>query len=204
MIRSTLGAETCDLVRGVPASYELALTTRPYYRSSYVFLWRPDRFEPIASLDDERLRRLRIGLHLIGDDYSNVPPAEALAKRGIIQDIRGYSIYGDYSRLNPPAELIAATARGDVDVAIAWGPVAGYFAARERTPLQLAAVHPQRDGPLTFAFDISVGVRLGDAEFRDRLNRLIEHRGGDIRRLLERYRVPVVEPDATMTKAGES
>ena len=91
---------------GIPSAFELAQPTKAYYRSSYVFVWRRDRHLAIRSFDDPVLKSLRIGLHVIGDDYSNVPPAQALAKRGITQNIVGFTIYGDYSKKNPPASLI--------------------------------------------------------------------------------------------------
>ena len=101
----------------------------------------------IASLDDPQLFGLKIGVQLIGNDAQNTPPAHALARRGIIDNVRGYMLYGDYRRPNPPAAVIEAVARGDVDVALVWGPLAGYFAARSSEPLSLAPIAPANDGP---------------------------------------------------------
>ena len=108
---------------------------------------------------------------MIGDDYANVPPAQALAKRGVTQNIIGYSIYRDYSKENPPAALIDAVARGDIDVAIAWGPLAGYFAKRASAPLKIVPISPEVDSPsLPFAFDICLGVRKEDKALLDELD----------------------------------
>ncbi len=189
--RNTLGAGACDVIMGVPASYELALTTRPYYRSTYVFVTRQDRRLDVRSLDDERLRRLTIGLHVIGDDYASVPPAQALARRGIVSNIRGYSIYGDYLQPNPPAALIDAVASGQVDVAIAWGPLAGYFAARQPVPMRIEPVSSAAGDPaLQLTYEVSMGVRRGDTALRDALDRIIEQRRRDIGALLDRFHVP--------------
>src|SRR5690606_28353977 len=114
-IRNTLRAGSCDVVPGIAASSEMVLATRPYYRSTYVFATRRDRALGIASLDDPTLRRLRIGVHVVGDDYTNTPPAHALANRGIVHNVRGYSVYGDYSQPNPPARLLDAVVDGDID-----------------------------------------------------------------------------------------
>jgi ABC-type amino acid transport substrate-binding protein len=178
---------------GVPAGYELARPTEPYYRSTYVFVSRRDRHLNLHSFDDPRLKRLRIGVHVIGDDYANVPPAAALAKRHIVRNVIGYSIYGDYSQPDPPARLIDAVARGDVDVAVAWGPLAGYFARREPVPLDVVPVSPQIDLPfLPFVFDISMAVRRGDDSLRARLDAVLERRQREIQQLLESYGVPLL------------
>jgi ABC-type amino acid transport substrate-binding protein len=176
---------------GVPSTFELAQPTRPYYRSTYVFVTRRDRGLRIRSLDDPRLRTLRIGVHVIGEDGASVPPAQALADRGIVHNVVGYSIYGDYSRPNPPAALIDAVARGEVDVAIAWGPFAGYFAPREPVALDVAPIDPIGD-TLPLRFDISMGVRRDDPGLRDTLDRFIARHPQGIRAVLDRFGVPRV------------
>jgi mxaJ protein len=192
-IRNTLRAGTCDVVMGIPAAFDLVRPTAAYYRSTYVFVTRRDRALAVRSFDDPRLRALRIGIHVIGDDYANVPPAEALARRGMVGNIRGYPIYGDYSDPDPPRGLIDAVARGDIDVAIAWGPTAGYFARQEPVPLTLTNVSPGSDtGPTAMVFDIAMGVRRGDDELQRALDRaLVAHRR-DVQRLLQSYGVPLV------------
>ena len=193
-VRNTLRAGKCDVAIGVPSGYELVETTRPYYRSTYVFVSRADRHLALGSLDDARLRGWKIGLHFIGDDYSNPPPAHALGARGIVRNVVGYSIYGDYRKPNPPARLIDAVATGDVDVAIAWGPLAGYFAKHEQVPLAVAPVHPMRDARsgMVFAFPIAMGVRKGDTARRDTLQRVLDRERPAIARILAEYGVPVV------------
>ena len=205
-IRNTLREHLCDVVMGVPTSYELVLTTRPYYRSTYVFVYRKDRGYQIRSLDDPELRRLRIGVHLIGDDYQNSPPAHALAARNIVENVYGYSVYGNYAEPNPPARLIEAVAKGEVDVAIAWGPIAGYFAKQQPVALELVPISPQIDLPfLPFVYDVSMGVRREDEAFKEELDAIIERTQVDIQRILESYGVPLVgrtRPRAAKTEGG--
>jgi mxaJ protein len=190
-VRNTLNQNLCDVLIGVPTSFELTRTTIPYYRSTYVFVTRSDRHVKLTSFDDPQLKKLRIGVQLIGDDATNTPPAHALAKRNIITNVRGYSVYGDYRRPNPPARLIDAVARGDVDVAVAWGPLAGYFAPREPVGLDIRPVSPQIDLPfLPFVFDISMGVRRGNDSLREELNGVITRRRAEIDRILSDYGVP--------------
>jgi mxaJ protein len=187
-VRNTLKAKLCDVVLGVPAGYELTATTRPYYRSTYVLVSRADRKLAITSLEDERLAKLRIGVHVVGDDYANVPPAEALVRRGLGDRLVGFSIYGDYSRPNPPAELIHAVARGDIDAALAWGPLAGYFASKARPRLRVTPLESPPDVDMTFA--IAMGVRRGDDQLREQLDQFIVRKQAAIDRLLARYGVP--------------
>jgi mxaJ protein len=192
-IRNTLGADLCDVVMGVPGSFELALVTRPYYRSTYVFVTRHDAGLAIRSFDDSVLRRLRIGVQMIGDDYTNTPPAHALANRGIVDNVRGYMVYGDYRDDSPPARIIEAVAAGDIDVAVAWGPLAGYFASRQSVPLAITPVSPQIDLPfLPFVYDIALGVKRGNDPLRAELDSVLLRRREDIGRLLDGYGVPRV------------
>lgn len=201
-VRNTLDAKLCDIIVGVPSDFELAQTTRPYYRSTYVFVTRTNDALDLHSLDDPRLHTLRIGLHAIGDDASNVPPAHALSARGIVQNVRGYSIYGDYSKPNPPSTLIEAVAEREIDVAIAWGPLAGYFAPRASAALTVRAVEPVENSPFPMQFSISMAVRREDRALRGQLDEVLESRRGEVRRILERYGVPLVEIEAERLPAA--
>lgn len=193
-VRNTLNAGDCDVIIGVPTSFDLALTTRPYYRSSYVWVSRADRGRTLRSLDDPGLARLRLGVQMIGDDFSNSPPAHALAARGLVGNIVGYSVLGDYSQPNPPARIIDGVVAGDVDAAVVWGPLAGYFAKFSAVPLTLTPVEPQIDQPfLPFVFDISMAVRRDDTERAARIDAFLERRRDDIDALLATYGVPRVD-----------
>jgi quinoprotein dehydrogenase-associated probable ABC transporter substrate-binding protein len=194
-LRNTLTAGECDVVMGLPRSVDGAMTTRPYYRSTYSFVWRADRHLEPVSLEDPRLRDWRVGVQLVGDDGANPPPAHALSRRGIVRNVVGYTVYGNYSEENPAARIVAAVAAGDIDLAIAWGPLAGYFASVAAVPLVVRPVPQPRDvPPLPFSFDISMAVRRGDTALRDRLDSFIVRRRGDIEALLARYHVPRIGP----------
>jgi quinoprotein dehydrogenase-associated probable ABC transporter substrate-binding protein len=191
-VRNTLNAGDCDVILGVPVGYGMTRTTHPYYRSTYVFVTRRDRGLHIASLDDPALRSLRVGVHLIGDDYANSPAAHSLARRGITSNVVGYTLYGDYSQPNPPARLIEAVEKGDIDVAVAWGPLAGYFARRSAVPLDLRPVTPQQDGVMQYAFAIAMGVRRRDTTRAAVLNAELTRLQPDIDRILADYGVPLL------------
>jgi DNA-binding transcriptional LysR family regulator len=158
-----------------------------------VFLSRRDRAVQVGSLDDPALRRLRIGIHFIGDDYVNPPPAHALGRRHIVENVVGYSIYGGSAHPNPPSDLVKAVAAGEVDVAIIWGPFAGYFARRDTVPMRIVPVSPAVDPPgLRYTFAIAAGVRPGDTALGDRLDRALARRRPEIRRILQDYGIPLI------------
>ena len=193
-VRETLNEGLCDLIPGVGSSLEMLGTSRPYYRSTYVAVTRADRDLDIASFDDPRLRTLTIGVQLIGDDGSNTPPAHALARRGMIDNVRGYMVYGDYADAAPQEAIVRAVARGDIDVAFVWGPVAGYFAPREGVPLKIDPVRPAFDGPqLPMIFDVSVGVRKADLRLKREVEDALSRRDADVRKLLASYGVPIAQ-----------
>src|SRR3954452_23017921 len=197
-IRNTLKADKCDVVMGVPSDYDLVETTTPYYRSTYVFVTRQEQHLDLASLLDPRLRQLTIGVHLIGDDGNNPPPAQALGELGIVNNVCGYSIYGDYRQADPPARLIEAVEQGEIDVAAAWGPLGGYFAKLSPMPLTVAPIRDgERFAPQQFQFAISMGVRKGDHALRDQLNAFIDEHRSEIASLLRSYGIPLVELPAT-------
>lgn len=191
--RNTVKAEQCDLWIGVASGVQALDTTRPYYRSSYMFVSRADRHLDIRSFDDPRLRTLTVGVQMIGNDATNTPPTHALARRGIIDNVRGYMIYGDYGAPAPEAPIVRAVAHKDIDLAIVWGPLAGYFARQSAVPLRLTPVQPQFDGPdWPMAFDISVGVRRNDTAFKRDIEQALERERPAIERILDRYGVPRV------------
>jgi mxaJ protein len=193
-IRNTLRAGKCDVVLGVPAGFEQTLNTRPYYRSSYVFVSRQASHLDLKSFDDEPLKKLKVGVQMIGDDFANTPPAQALSRRNIIQNVKGFTVYGDYSRPNPSARIVDAVAKKDIDVAVVWGPLAGYFANQQKSPLTITPVSPQFDQPsIPFVFDISMGVRREDQDLRDELDAFLLRRQGEIEKILQDYRVPLVK-----------
>lgn len=192
-VRETLNEGLCDLIPGVGATLEMLATSRPYYRSTYVAVTRAGAGPEIASFDDPRLRDLRIGVQMVGDDFSNTPPAHALTRRGIVGNVRGYMIYGDYEDPAPQDDIVAAVASGEIDVAFVWGPVAGYFASRASVPLRVTPVAPRFDGPqLPMVYDVSVGVRRADTALREEIDGALERRRADIASLLARYGVPLV------------
>jgi len=191
---ATLESGRCDVVIGVPVQYDLVQTTRPYYRSTYVFVYPKSRKLGIKTLDDPQLKKLKIGVHLLGDDYTNPPPVHELSKRGVIDNVMGFSTF--YSEANKPSTLIDAVAQGKVDLAIVWGPLGGYFARRSAVPMDVVPI-PSGKGDLPFAFDISMGVKKGNEALRTRLQGVIDRRQAELTQILRDYGVPLLERTAS-------
>ncbi|MBE2992287.1 quinoprotein dehydrogenase-associated putative ABC transporter substrate-binding protein [Sphingomonas sp. CFBP 13603] len=194
-VRSTLNEEKCDLWPGVATGVDMVATTRPYYRSSYVFLSKADRPLGALSFDDPRLAKSTVGIQMVGDDAMNTPPAHAMARRGMTQNVRGFMLYGDYAKPNPPAAIIDAVAAGTIDVGVVWGPLAGYFAARAKTPLRIEQVTPVNDdGQWPMVFDISMGVRRKDKVLLGEVDAVLARESPEIARILKSYGVPIATP----------
>lgn len=194
--RNTLQSGACNVVMEVPSGIDVASTTTPYYRSTYVFVSRRDRDLRIRSFDDARLKNLKIGVHVTGENDDEIPSTEALLKRGLARNLVGYSIFGTLSEQNPGSDIVRAVEDKNIDVAVVWGPLGGYFAQHsspasslEATPV--CATAADRQIPLTF--EIAMGVRKGDDQLLNKLNSVIARRQSDIRRLLESYAVPLVD-----------
>jgi mxaJ protein len=181
-LKNSLNANLCDAVLGVPVNIENALVTRPYYSSTYVMVTRSDRAFKIDSLYDPRLKDLRIGLHLVGDDYA--PPGHLLAAEGLS------------GKTDPPARLIEAVVNGEVDVAIAWGPLAGYFAKKAPIRLSVQPVTPSRFRMIPFTYSIGVAVRKGNVALQSAVQQVLDKECHKIQALLREYAFPSPQEDA--------
>jgi mxaJ protein len=190
--RKTLDAGKCDVVMGVPAGMKGIDTTQPYYRSGYVFVSRRDRNLNIASLDDPRLHQLRIGIHNLGDTDREAPPVHALTSRGIVTNLVGYNIFGsNLDETDPSSDLIKAVEKGDIDLALVWGPIAGYFARFSPVPLVVSPMEVDSSNPkLPLSFDIAAGVRKEDDMLKQQLDSELQRRRTEIQHLLVSYGIP--------------
>jgi mxaJ protein len=194
VLRSSILAGRCDVMMQAPVGLDPVATTKPYYRSTYYFVYRSDRNLQVHSLDDTILKHLRIGVNIIGYDYTNTPPAHALGARGIV----GLVGFGNFLNPDPkadhPQDIFDALAKDSIDIAIAWGPLAGYWVKHEPVPLTMTAL-PDSDAlsGMPFAFDMAMGVRHRDKELRAQLDSAITRRHDAIIRILQDYNVPLRE-----------
>jgi mxaJ protein len=99
-------------------------------------------------------------------------------------------VFGDYTTDSPPTHILDALARGEIDVAIVWGPLAGWFAKQHRGHFALTPVTPARDGGIPFVYEIAFGVRRGDDERMRQLDGLLLRNRAAITRILDDYGIP--------------
>lgn len=190
-LRSTLNESKCDLWPGVATGVDKVATTRPYYRSTYVFVTRAREPWEHLTLDDSRLTRASIGVQLVGNDGMNTPPAHAIASRGIIDNVRGYMVYGDYTHPHPAPAIVEAVQSKQIDVGLVWGPLAGYFAEHSRVPLRIEAVTPAGDPRWPMRYDISMGVRRDNGALLKQINEILDRELPAIYGILKTYNMPL-------------
>jgi mxaJ protein len=185
-----LNGRYCDVAIEAPSGLDMAGVTEPYFRSGYVFITRKDSGLDITSLADPRLKSLKIGINLLHSDAENTPPAMALSRYGVVGNLIGYSTF--YTDTDRPEDIVNAVAKKDVDIAIVWGPLAGYFARTSAVPLEIRPL-PERDSlsDFPFQFNIAMGVRRRDRALRDSLNAVLERRKPEIQAILKDYGVPL-------------
>lgn len=194
-----LNGTYCDLVIESPVGLDMAGTTKPYYRSGYAFVSRKgDGLENINSLDDPRLKKLKIGVNLfVSSDGEHSPPEMALGQHGVVGNLKGYNV--SYDENIRPEDIINGVAKKEVDLAIVWGPMAGYFVAKSPVPLVLTPIAVSVDSVSGFPmqFDIGMALRRRDHELRDSLNTFLKQKGPEILAILKDYNVPMLPMDST-------
>lgn len=199
-LRRTLKTGACDVVIGLPTGLQGVAQTRPYYGSSYAFVTSRHGGVQVSGFDDPALRKLKIGLQAVGAEGSNTPPAGALARRGLSNQVVGFSMWGEESDETPQAHIVDAVASGDIDLAIVWGPVAGYFAQRHGNQLTVTPVTADSQQPTAaFQFEMAVSVRPGDDNLLEELQQALDRRQPEIQAILQTYGVPLLAKTAART-----
>ena len=185
-VHNTLRAYLCDIVMGVASANELVQNTNPYYRSTYVLAHRTADGERFTDLASPAMKDARIGV------IAGTPPADLLVERGLLDQTRSYQLMVDTRFYNPGRDMMADLAAGEIDVALIWGPIAGYWAGKQAEPLTLVPLHSDRPGR-RLDFRISMGVRPNEPDWKHQLNDLIRKLQPEITAILERYGVPLLD-----------
>jgi len=198
MVTEQLREGNCDMMVGVPDGRDGVIPTLAYYRSPYAFVYREGEGYDISTFDDEILGELRLGVTSATDN-----PHLALNKRGRSKNVVESYVTRDPNPAGPFASLVESVGRGDIDVAVPWGPVAGYYAAQQTPPLKVVPV-PEFDMPFVPMYrTIVIAVRTGDEALRDLLDVAIAKRWDDIYAILEEYHVPTLYLQRPTLTIGE-
>ncbi len=185
-----LNGNYCDVFMQAPTEFDMAGVTGPYYRTSYTIVQRRDAAHHITGMDDPALKGMKIGVHLFAADGENTPPAMALSAHGIVGLVGFSTTYaGGHDR---PEDIIKAVADGTVDVALVWGPIAGYYARKLNLDLVLTPVANDTLSGLQFAFSMGMATRHREPAFRDSLQTFIDGHRVEIQNILDEFGIPTV------------
>jgi len=184
----------CDIMMGVPVGFEQVATTRPYYRSTYALVYIKGRgLDAVNSVADflalpkEQLRRLKIGV------FDRSPATQWLKKHDLVDSGVPYRMMNARPDYYPGEIVEKDLVQGKVDVAVLWGPIAGFAATRAKDHEVVVVSMPSEPG-VKFDYQVAMGVRHGETKWKQRIDGLIEAKLPQIREVLQSYRVPMQEP----------
>jgi mxaJ protein len=196
-VPNTMGHDACDLVMGYAQGTGLIEDTNPYYYTSYVLIYRQDdaSLAGIDNLSDPRLKGKRIGL------FARTPPASILAMHGLVANAKPFEINANDSASKVTMAMIGELASGDLDAALLWGPVGGYYAERASVPLKLVPLVKENAGPSTI-YGITMGLRPNEPQWKHKINKLIAENQDEINLILEGYNVPLLDEKGNLITAA--
>jgi len=196
-VPNTMGRDACDLVMGYAQGTGLIEDTNPYYYTSYVLIHREKdaSLAGIDNLSDPRLKGKRIGL------FARTPPASILAMHGLVANAKPFEVNADESAAKATMTIIDQVASGELDAALLWGPVGGYYAERAAVPLKLVPLVKENAGPSTI-YGITMGVRPDEPQWKHTINKLIAENQGEINEILQGYNVPVLDDKGNLIAAA--
>jgi quinoprotein dehydrogenase-associated probable ABC transporter substrate-binding protein len=186
-VRMTLGAHRCDVIMGFPQGDDLVQGTNPYYRTAYALVSKQNSgLDDVTTLEDARLKGKHIGI------VAGTPPATNMAVNGLMTSAKPYPLMID-TRVDSSAEsMINDLNKGDIDAAILWGPMAGFYAKKANPPLHVTPLVKEKTGP-QLVYRIGMGVRRADQNWKRLLNRLIQENQGEINKILSDYGLPLLD-----------
>jgi quinoprotein dehydrogenase-associated probable ABC transporter substrate-binding protein len=190
----------CDIVMGVPVGYDQVSVTKPYYRSTYALVFPQGQGldqvksgDDFLKLDPARLGKLRIGI------YDRSPASDWLSLHRLVERGVPYPIMNADPQQYPGEIIEKDLAAGKIDAAIVWGPIAGYFAQRVKSP-RLTVVPLKSEPGVRFDYEMAMGVRYGEREWKQKVEGLIDSQQAAIQAILKDYGVPVVDESFSYKK----
>jgi quinoprotein dehydrogenase-associated probable ABC transporter substrate-binding protein len=187
-VRMTLGSNNCDVIMSYPQGDELVQNTNAYYRTAYTLVVpKGGDLDGVDVLDDPRLKGKRIGV------VAGTPPGTYLARAGLMGKVRGYQLMIDTRYENSAQSMIADLDKGEIDAAVLWGPLAGYYARESDKDYTVTPLVKEPKGGPAMVFRITMGVRVSDQEWKRQLNTVIRDNQDEINEILLSFGVPLLD-----------
>ena len=186
-VRMTLGSHRCDVIMGYPQGDEMVQNTNPYYQSAYALVTkRGSAIDEVEALADPRLADKRLGI------VAGTPPATYLVGHGLMAKAKPYPLMVDTRVDSSAVAMINDLASGEIDAAVLWGPMAGYYATRANPPMHVQLLLKDTGGP-HLLYRITMGVRPSDQNWKRQLNKLIAENQPAVNKLLLDFGVPILD-----------
>lgn len=192
-IRQTLQARRCDVIIGIPTPNDMVQNTNAYYRSGYVMVYRTNKGITAKSMADPQLKQMQIGV------VAGTPPASLLAMHGLLDHLHSYHLTVDTRFESPGKNMMADLGKGEIDVALMWGPIAGFYAKHHDSAYAIVPI-PAETGAPRLQFSISMGVRANEPNWKHRLNELIKAKQAAINAILRDYGVPLLDDNGALIR----
>ena len=198
-VRMTLGSNLCDVIMGYPQGDELVQNTNAYYRTAYALVYpKGGGLDGATTLEDAKLKDKRVGI------VAGTPPGTYMARAGLMAKAKAYQLVIDTRIDNSAKTMMDDLAKGEIDAAVLWGPMAGYYAKEAGKDLAVVPLTHESKGP-AMAYRITMGVRPADQEWKRTLNRAIADNQDEINDILLSYGVPLLdEQDQPITPSGKT
>ena len=189
-IRNTIKANRCDVIIGTNTTYDALNTTKPYYRAGHVWIYRKDSGYKINDWNSPDLRKGVIGI------VDKSPVSVALDANDLMANAKPYRLMRDLTK--SPGQLVDHVVSGEIDVAIMWGPIGGYYAKQSKEDLVVVLIPEYSDGNEGLTgktyWNISAGVRKKEDERRDMIGAALERNKDKIRKIMDDFGIPYADP----------
>jgi len=188
LMRTTLSEGDCDVWMNMASDTEGAAVLAPLYRSTFVLVYRSDNGIHIGNLDDPALKKLRVGVFQVS------AIRQALAGHHVIDNtvIHYLSHNADIQVNNQPSYQVQQVIDGSLDVAAAWGPMAGYYKKVLHAPLILQPTNLM-DDEVPLEFDMTLAVPRGRSDVKAAIETALAQHKDEIRQILVDFGVPLVQ-----------
>tara|TARA_B100001769_G_scaffold8150_1_gene5876 strand:- start:272 stop:1162 length:891 start_codon:yes stop_codon:yes gene_type:complete len=189
-IRNTIKSNRCDVIIGTNTTYDALNTTKPYYRAGHVWIYRKDSGYDIKDWNSPDLRKGIIGI------VDKSPVSVSLHANDLMANAKPYRLMRDLTK--DPGQLVTHVAEKEIDIAIMWGPIGGYFAKKSSVPMEVVLIPEYSEGNEKLTgktyWNISAGVRKKDDERRDMIEAALIRNKDKIRKIMDDFGVPYTDP----------